>query len=52
MVGARITVLSLGTQAMRLPPWWLGGPVFLCVELLVHALSQFREQPNFFNGLR
>jgi len=52
MVGARITVLSLGTQAMRLPPWWIGGPVFLCVELLVHALPQFRRQPNFYNGLR
>jgi hypothetical protein len=52
MVCARITVLSFGTHAMRLPPWWLGGPIFLCVELLVHAPLQFREQPNFYNGLR
>ncbi len=52
MIGARITVLSLSTPAMRLPPWWLGGPVFLCVELLVHALPQLRGQPNFYNGLR
>ena len=52
MIGARITVLSLGADGMRLPPWWLGGPVFLCIELLIHALSQLRRHPNFYNGLR
>lgn len=52
MIGARITALSLGMQVTRLPPWWLGSPVFLCVELLVHALPQFRGKPNFYNGLR
>lgn len=52
MIGARITVLSFFTQPIRLPPWWLGGPVLLCVELLVHALPQFRGKPNFYNGLR
>ncbi len=52
MIGAQITVLSLSAQSMRLPPWWLGGPVFLCVELLVHAVPQLRGQPNFYNGER
>ena len=52
MVGARITASPLSAQALHLPPWWLGGPVFVCVELLVHALPQVRGQPNFYNGLR
>jgi len=52
MIGARMTVLSLGAHSLRLPPWWLGGPVLLCVELVVHALPQLRGQPNFYNGLR
>src|SRR6266545_3178778 len=52
MVGARFTALSLGIPALRVPPWALGGPIFVGVELFVHALSQVRAQPNFFNGLR
>jgi hypothetical protein len=52
MVGARITVLSLSAHALRLPPWWLGGAAFIGLELLVHALSQLRRYPNFYNGLR
>ncbi len=44
MAGARITVWSL-------PPWWLGGPVFVGLELLVHSLAQLRGQPSFYNGL-
>jgi len=52
MVGARITAASFSGQSLRLPAWWLGGPVFLCLELLVHALPQLRGQPNFYNGLR
>ena len=52
MLGARFTALSISAQALRLPPWWLGGPVFLGLELLVHALPQLRAQPNFYNGLR
>ncbi|HEV8398492.1 MAG TPA: hypothetical protein VGQ18_01515 [Gemmatimonadales bacterium] len=50
MIGARATALSLGIPALRVPPWTLGGPIFICVELFVHALSQVRAQPNFFNG--
>jgi hypothetical protein len=52
MVGARLTVLSLSTPSVRLPAWWLGGPTFLCLELLVHTLPQLRGQPNFYNGLQ
>ena len=52
MVGARTTASSLSAQALRLPPWWVGGPVFLGLELLVHALPQLRGRPSFYNGLR
>ena len=52
IVGARITAASFSGQSLRLPAWWLGGPLFLCLELLVHALPQLRGQPNFYNGLR
>ena len=52
LVGARVTLLAAGPAAIRLPPWWLGGPIFVAVELLVHVLPQLRRQPNFYNGLR
>jgi len=52
IVGARVTASSFSAPAMRLPPWWLGGPGFLCLELLAHALPQLRGHPNFYNGLR
>ena len=52
MVGARITASSLSGLALRLPPFWVGGLVFLGLELLVHALAQLRGRPNFYNGLR
>lgn len=52
MVGARITVLSLSAQSLRLPPWWLGGPVFVGLELLVHGLPALRGRPSFYDGLR
>jgi hypothetical protein len=51
LVGARTTVVFLSWQAMRLPPWWLGGLGFLGLELLVHALLSLRGHPNFYNGL-
>lgn len=50
MIGARATGLALGIPALRVPPWALGGPIFVGVELFVHALSQLRRQPNFYNG--
>jgi len=52
MIGARITAPSVGIPARQVPPWALGGPILVGVELFVHALSQVRAQPNFFNGLR
>jgi len=42
MIGARMTVSLLSTPAPRLPAWWLGGPAFIGLELLVHALSRLR----------
>jgi hypothetical protein len=44
MVGARATALALGIPAMRVPPWWLGGPIFVGIELVVHGLTQLRRQ--------
>lgn len=50
MAGARITVLALSTQPMHLPPWWLGGPIFVGLELLVHAMLSLRGLGNVYNG--
>jgi hypothetical protein len=52
LVGARIMAASLSARPLRLPPWWLGGPGFVGLELVIHALSQLRAIPNFYNGLR
>jgi len=52
MVGARATALALGIPAMRVPPWSLGGPILVGIELFVHGLAQLRRQPNLYNGLR
>jgi len=52
MVGARATALALGIPAMRVPPWSLGGPILVGLELFVHGLAQLRRQPNLYNGLR
>lgn len=50
IAAARMTGLALGIPALRLPPWWLGGPIFIGVELFVHALFQLRGKPSFYNG--
>ena len=50
MMGARVTGLGLGIPELRMPPWWLGGPIFIGVELFVHALFQVRGKPSFYNG--
>jgi len=50
VTGARLTVLSLSSQPIHLLPWWLGGLVFLGLELLVHAVLFLRGHPNFYDG--
>ena len=50
LAGARLTVPLLSSYAIRLPSWWLGGPIFLCLELLAHALPALRGRASFFNG--
>lgn len=50
MMGARATGLAMGIPALRMPLWWLGGPIFIGVELFVHALFQLRGKPSFYNG--
>jgi hypothetical protein len=52
MIGARITVLSLSAQSPHLPPWWLGGPAFVGLELFVHALPPLRGRATFYDGPR
>ena len=52
MLGARSTVLCLSAHALRLPPWWVGGPFFLSLELVVHLVSALRGLPTFYDGRR
>jgi hypothetical protein len=35
------------------PPWhlwWMGGPMFVGIELLVHGILALRERPSFYRG--
>jgi hypothetical protein len=35
------------------PPWrrwWMGAPIFVCLELAVHAALALRGRPNFYRG--
>lgn len=45
-------VLAAGALAtQRFPwPWWMGGVLFIGVELVVHFLLLLRRQPSFYNG--
>jgi hypothetical protein len=52
-------VLACGTIAtahalpMVAPPWrwwWIGAPMFVGIELMVHAVLALRGRPNFYRG--
>jgi len=50
MLGAWITAMVLGTPHRELPPWWLGGPIFILLELLVHVPMLLRGGPSFYKS--
>lgn len=39
-----------GTRSSHWPAWWVGGVVFIGVELVAHAVLQARGRPSFFTG--
>jgi hypothetical protein len=50
-LGMALTARALaGFPPARWPAWWLGGFVFIGVELVVHLALQLRGQPSFYNG--
>jgi hypothetical protein len=58
-IGGALLALGLYATALLLPivrpiRWqtfaWLGGPAFVAIELIAHAVLQFRRRPNFYNG--
>jgi hypothetical protein len=30
--------------------WWMAGPIFVGIELAVHAIIALRGRPNFYRG--
>jgi hypothetical protein len=50
-VGMDLTARALtGSWPARWPAWWVGGLVFIGVELVVHLVLQLRGKPSFYNG--
>ena len=49
-VGMAATALVLPIAPPPLGLWWLGGPLFIGVELAVHAIMALRGLPNFYDG--
>ncbi len=50
-VGMLFTARALGgIWLTRWPAWWLGGVLFIGVELIAHASLQARGRPSFYNG--
>jgi hypothetical protein len=37
-------------QRAHWPRWWLGGLVFIGIELVAHLVLRLRGRPNFYNG--
>jgi hypothetical protein len=50
-VGMGLTAMALaGFRPPRWPAWWLGGLVFMGIELVAHLALQLRGRPSFYNG--
>jgi hypothetical protein len=57
-VGGAILFLAMRWTAQLLPGpfpargprWWIGGLVFIAIELIVHIVLQLRRVPSFYNG--
>ena len=50
MVGMVLTIMALGSRPTHWPAWWLGGLVFIGVELIAHLALSLRGRPNFYDG--
>jgi len=44
------TARALSTVALPMKPWWLGGVLFIGVELVAHAVLAIRGLPNFYDA--
>jgi hypothetical protein len=50
-LGMVLTARALaGFRPARWPAWWLGGCVFIVVELVAHLALQLRGRPSLYNG--
>ena len=42
--------MSPMTRAVRLPPRWVAGIVFVAAEVIAHGVLSLRRRPSFFSG--
>ena len=50
-IGMDLTAMALaGFRPAHWPDWWLGGLVFIGIELAAHLARQLRGRPSFYNG--
>jgi hypothetical protein len=52
LLGAALiaTAHALPIGAPRWHWWWMGAPLFVALELTVHAILALRGQPSFYRG--
>jgi hypothetical protein len=50
-LGMGLTAIVLTrSRSVHLPPWWLAGLAFICLELVAHLILHLRGRPSFYNG--
>jgi hypothetical protein len=52
-MGVKWTAIGLAGgphPAPRWPAWWIGGPVYIAIELVAHLVLQLRGKPSFYDG--
>ena len=51
-LGMRATAaVFAGLRPVRWPAWWIGGLVFIGIELVAQSALHLRGRPSFFNAL-
>ncbi|HWR82571.1 MAG TPA: hypothetical protein VN285_04655 [Candidatus Deferrimicrobium sp.] len=48
--GMKLTSSWLGNNTLENVPWYVGGLLFIIVELCVHAIMAGLKRDNFWNG--